>query len=186
MAKGHGKSSATSATKKKHAKRHAGPVDEPTPKEKKPKGKDRGKKKEPKPKIFIAPIKPAPIQPDPLETTGLAHKLPADLLVVLRSFNKKAQPTKIRALEELQSAWVDKCQKESEDGPLVYTLVEMLPVWVRCAVYNNGACFDHNLASSRISPFYTSFSQDPRFDGFVAYISSPNLSCTRPDPLLLT
>ena len=139
MAKGHGKSSATSATKKKHAKKHAGPVtvDEPILKEKKPKGKDRGKKKEPKPKIFIAPIKPAPIQPDPLETTGLAHKLPADLLVVLRSFNKKAQPTKIRGLEELQSAWVDKCQKESEDGPLVYTLVEMLPVWVRCAVYNN-------------------------------------------------
>lgn len=130
MAKGHGKSSATSATKKKHAKKHAGPVDEPIPKEKKPKGKDRGRKKEPRQKIYIAPVKPAPIQPDPLETTGLAHRLPADLLVVLRSFNKKAQLTKIRALEELQSAWVDNCQKEGEDGPLVYTLVEMLPVWL--------------------------------------------------------
>ncbi|RDB18704.1 E3 ubiquitin-protein ligase listerin [Hypsizygus marmoreus] len=133
MAKGSGKSSATSATRKKHAKKTAGPsVDEqPIPKEKKLTKQQRGqKKKEPRVKVYIPPVKPAPVQPDPLETTGLAHSLPPELLIVLRSFGKKAQVTKIRALEELQSAWVDRCRKEGEDGQLVYVLVEMLPVWL--------------------------------------------------------
>ncbi|GLB39355.1 putative ring finger [Lyophyllum shimeji] len=132
MAKG-GKSSATSATRKKHAKKTAGPPQEeqPIPKEKKLTKKERAqKKKEPRAKAYIPPVKPAPVQPDPLETTGLIHSLPPELLVVLRSFNKKAQVTKIRALEELQSAWIDKCRKEGEDGALVYVLVEMVPVWL--------------------------------------------------------
>ncbi|KAG6830417.1 hypothetical protein H0H93_014034, partial [Arthromyces matolae] len=88
------------------------------------------KKKEPRVKVYIPPVKPAPVQPDPLETTGLAHRLPPELLIVLRSFNKKAQVTKIRALEELQSGWIDKCKKEGEDGVLAYVLVDMLPVWL--------------------------------------------------------
>jgi len=128
MVKGNPKSSASSATRKKHAKKHA-PVDEPPqePGSKKPKGKG---KKEPRVKMFIPPVKPLPVQPDPLETTGLAHSLPADLLVVLRNISKKAQVTKIRALEELQVGWVDKCVKDGEESDLVYSLVEMLPVWV--------------------------------------------------------
>jgi E3 ubiquitin-protein ligase listerin len=126
-----GKSSASSATRKKHA-RKAGPApQEPLPKEKKPKGKDKNLKKEPRQKIYIPPVKPAPIQPDPLDTTGLAHQLPPDLLVVLRRFGKKDAVTKRRALEELQGAWVDKCGKEGDDSPLVPTLVLMQPVWVR-------------------------------------------------------
>lgn len=137
MAKGGGKSSASSATRKKHAKKAvAGQPEELIPKEKKTKRKERGQKKEPRVKVFIPPVKPAPIQPDPLETTGLVHTLPPELLIVLRSFSKKAQVTKIRALEELQSAWVEKCQKEGEDGTLVYVLVEMLPVWVRELSYS--------------------------------------------------
>jgi hypothetical protein len=134
MAKGGGKSSASSGTRKKHARRAAGPApEEPLPKEKKLKTKEKGKKKEPRQKVFIPPVKPAPIQPDPLETMGLSRRLPPDLLVVLRSLAKKAPVTKIRALEELQSGWIDKCQleKEGEDNLLVYTLVDMLPVWVR-------------------------------------------------------
>lgn len=157
MAKGSGKSSASSGTRKKHAKRAAGPAhpDELIPKEKKPKNKERGKKKEIRPKVYIAPVKPAPVQPDPLETTGLARILPAELLVVLRSLGKKALVTKIRALEDLQADWVDKCKREGEDGSLVYILVEMLPVWVR------GRCIDsirleHNTVSysSTTSPRY--------------------------------
>ncbi|KAF9477335.1 hypothetical protein BDN70DRAFT_881303 [Pholiota conissans] len=128
MVKGNPKSSASSGTRKKHAKKHA-PVDE-TPKEKRPKEKGRGKKKEPRVKMYIPPVKPAPVQPDPLETTGLAHTLPADLLVVLRNISKKAQVTKTRALEELQSAWVNQCLKEGRESLLTYTLVEMLPVWL--------------------------------------------------------
>ncbi|KAF8198654.1 hypothetical protein BJ912DRAFT_1055525 [Pholiota molesta] len=125
MVKGNPKSSASSGTRKKHAKKHA-PVDEVP----KPKEKGRGKKKEPKVKMYIPPVKPAPVQPDPLETTGLAHTLPADLLVVLRNISKKAQVTKTRALEELQLAWVNKCLKEGRESLLTDTLVEMLPVWL--------------------------------------------------------
>jgi hypothetical protein len=140
MVKGNTKSSASSGTRKKHAKRAAGPVqaeDDPGPisKEKKPTKKERGQKKnakEPRVKVYIPPVKPAPLQPDPLDTTGLVHKLPSELLVVLRNLSKKAQVTKVRALEELQAAWVERCKKEGEDGAVVYVLVDMLPVWVRC------------------------------------------------------
>ncbi|KAG6811117.1 hypothetical protein H0H92_008917 [Tricholoma furcatifolium] len=135
MAKG-GKSSASSATRKKHAAKKAGAHghDEPAvtiPKDKKLTKQQRAqKKKEPRVKSYIPPVKPAPVQPDPLETTGLVHRLPPELLIVLRSFNKKAEVTKIRALEELQFAWIDKSRKEGEDGALVYVLIDMLPVWI--------------------------------------------------------
>jgi hypothetical protein len=131
MAKG--KSSASAGTRKKHARKAAGPSQPPEaiPKEKKPKGKDKGKIKEPRQKIYIPPVKPAPIQPDPLDTMGLARQLPPELLVVLRLFGKKDAVTKRRALEELQSGWVDESRKEGDDSPIVSTLVTMLPVWVR-------------------------------------------------------
>ena len=134
MVKGNPKSSASSATRKKHAKKTATPDEPPLPpnaNQKRPKTKAERKlsKKEPRVKMYIPPVKPAPIQPDPLETTGLAHTLPADLLVVLRNISKKAQVTKIRALEELQTGWVEKCIQDKE-GSLDDTLVKMLPVWV--------------------------------------------------------
>lgn len=135
MVKGNPKSSASSATRKKHAKKSATP-DEPSlppnASQKRPKTKAERKlsKKEPRVKMYIPPVKPAPVQPDPLETTGLARTLPADLLVVLRNISKKAQVTKIRALEELQTGWVEKCIKDKEDSSLASKLVEMLPVWV--------------------------------------------------------
>ncbi len=130
MVKGNAKTSATSGTRKKHLKKHA-PVDE-APKEKKVKGK--GKKNEPRVKMYIPPVKPSPVHPDPLETTGLAHTLPADLLVVLRNISKKAQVTKTRALEELQSVWVNQCLKEGRESSITDTLVDMLPVWVSSMV----------------------------------------------------
>jgi len=132
MVKGNPKSSTSSATRKKHAaKKTATPDEPPPPTQKRPKTKADRKlsKKEPRVKMYIPPVKPAPVQPDPLETTGLARTLPADLLVVLRNISKKAQVTKIRALEELQTGWVEKCIKDKE-GLLAYRLVEMLPVWV--------------------------------------------------------
>ena len=139
MVKGNPKSSATSATRKKHAKKHADSEDS----EKIPKGqggKGGKKNKEPRVKLYIPPAKPAPLQPDPLETTGLAHSLPADLLVILRNLSKKAQVTKIRALEDLQVMWVDRCLRD-EDQFTVYTLVEMLPVWVSISCHTEcGNC----------------------------------------------
>lgn len=138
MVKGNPKTSATSATRKKHSNKH-GPPDESAQNAKdnnRKGGKIQGgnlkggkKNKEPRMKMYIPPVKPTPIQPDPLETTGLAHTLPADLLVVLRNLSKKAQVTKVRALEELHTGWVEKCVQGKDEG-LVYTLVDMLPVWV--------------------------------------------------------
>lgn len=122
------KSSATAGTRKKHAKRAAGPEAViPTLQKQKPKEKGKkGSKKEPKQKSYIPPVKPAPVQPDPLETTGLAHRLPPDLLIILRSLTKKATVTKAKALEDLQAGWINKDDEES-----VSVLVDLLPVWVR-------------------------------------------------------
>jgi hypothetical protein len=86
--------------------------------------------------MYIPPVKPPPPQPDPLDSTGLAHSLPPELLVVLRSLGKKAEVTKIRALEDLQLSWVDECSKKDggKEG-VADTLAEMLPVWVRSTVH---------------------------------------------------
>ncbi|KAJ7484301.1 hypothetical protein FB451DRAFT_1554863 [Mycena latifolia] len=125
------KSSASSATRKKHARKAAGPVVEtegPPPREKKGK---KHRSDPPRQKVYIAPVKPSAAFADPLETTGLAHRLPPELLVVLRSLGKKAPVTKVRALEELQSGWVDRCgDGEDGDESVVYTLLDMVPVWL--------------------------------------------------------
>lgn len=131
MAKGH-KSSATVATRKKHALKSTGGAKQelPLPKEKKDKGK--GKKKEPRVKVFIPPSKPAPVRPDPLDSLGIAKHLPPNLLVVLRRLGKKDSVTKRKALEELQSDWIDKVLRgNDEDGTVESTLFTSLPVWVR-------------------------------------------------------
>ncbi|KAH9932237.1 uncharacterized protein B0H18DRAFT_1083328 [Fomitopsis serialis] len=124
------KSSATSATRKKHARKAAAPVgqaEEPQiPKEKKASKKEK-KSKEPRKKVYIPPVKPAPVQPDPLDTLGIAQKLPPELLVVLRRLAKKDSITKRRALEDFQTGWVDKAR--SENG-LLEVIAETLPVWV--------------------------------------------------------
>ncbi|KAM6492444.1 hypothetical protein JOM56_012168 [Amanita muscaria] len=129
MVKGNPKSSASSATRKKHAKRAIAPDQEDNPKPPTKGKSSKGKNKEPRQKMYIPPVKPSPPQPDPLDTTGLAHTLPAELLIILRSLGKKAEITKIRALEELQFSWVDKC-KNREVESLDHTLSEILPVWL--------------------------------------------------------
>ncbi|KAK1236110.1 hypothetical protein PQX77_000654 [Marasmius sp. AFHP31] len=136
MAKG--KSSASSATRKKHAQKQAKKNADPNappepPPSQKPKEKGKGKKptrkeKEMRPKMYIAPVKPKPVQPDPLETTGLAYQLPPELLISLKSLGKKAVDTKCKGLEDLQYLWVDKVLK-GENPENEYVLVDMLPVW---------------------------------------------------------
>lgn len=131
MAKG--KSSASSATRKKHARKAAaasGQVDDPPlPKEKKASKKEK-KSKEPRKKVYIPPVKPAPVQPDPLDTLGIAQKLPPELLVILRRFAKKDSVTKRRALEDFHSGWVDKARREELNSELLGVIAETLPVWV--------------------------------------------------------
>ena len=136
----------------------------PILKEKKPSKKERGPKKnakEPRVKMYIPPVKPAPVQPDPLETTGLMHKLPPELLIVLRNLSKKAQVTKVRALEELQSAWVE---RYSEDGEMEYVLVTMLPVWVRCSRKSEVLFYSHkHVQLHHVSALFVHHSRRVRF-----------------------
>lgn len=139
------KPSASSATRKKHARKaavaHGEPQDPAVPKEKKPKGKEKGKKnKEPRKKVYIAPVKPAPAQPDPLDTLGIAQRIPAEFLVVLRLLAKKDSVTKRRALEDLQADWVDKVRRE-KDEVLLHVLAEVMPVWVR---RDHNVCFAYS------------------------------------------
>ena len=129
MAKG--KSSASSGTRKKHARKaaaaHGIPEEVSFPKEKKPK-KEKGAKKgkEPRKKVYIPPSKPAP-HPDPLDTLGIAQRIPPELQIVLRKLAKKDSTTKRRALEDLQADWMEKAHANEV---ICQALVESLPVWV--------------------------------------------------------
>jgi len=151
MVKGHGKSSASSATRIKHQKKAAVSLgidlaattsakSQPGPhknKEKTARSKNEGKK-EPKVKAWVLPIKPARAQPDPLEVGGLASRLPPEMVVVLRNVGKKAQVTKIKALEDLKTNWVEKILRGNTttdegsgvDTDVLSSLVEMIPAWV--------------------------------------------------------
>ncbi len=142
MVKGSSKSSASSGTRKKHARKAVG-KDIPTdvsnlPIERKPKGKDRGKNKEPpRKKAYYQPVKPQPLQQDPIDAHGLAQRLPPECLVVLRGLNKKDAVTKTKALEELRAGWVDRVYllSDSKDQDDAYArldaLMLSLPIWVR-------------------------------------------------------
>ncbi|KAH9988778.1 hypothetical protein BJV74DRAFT_459602 [Russula compacta] len=145
MAKGASKSSASSATRKKHA-RKAAPKDAPLsdapnlPKEKKPKGRDKGNNKEPpRKKAYVQPVKPQPVQQDPIDALGLAQRLPAELLVVWRGLSKKDVVTKSKALEELRAGWIDRVHLylsndddhlDAEGMARLEALILSVPVWM--------------------------------------------------------
>lgn len=119
----------------------------PVLKQSKPKGGKNSKlskreAREQRKKVYIPPTKPAPPVLDPLDTTGLVHLLPPELVVVLRGLGKKDVITRGKAIEEL-AKWVEDAIKEQatrdhdhdryeEDlGGTVDVVVKMLPVWVR-------------------------------------------------------
>ncbi|KAK4688698.1 E3 ubiquitin-protein ligase listerin, partial [Tremellales sp. Uapishka_1] len=150
-----GKSSASSNTRKKHAKKLA--QDEENPPAAQPQKKQRGQKLSkaqrkalPKVKQYVPPPKPpAPPIPDPLDGQGLARTLPADLVVVLRRLGKKDDVTRRKGLEELKEGWVGVVlgRKEGEEEQVESEIKEnallaALPVWM------------HNLASLLQSPFH--------------------------------
>jgi E3 ubiquitin-protein ligase listerin len=116
------RSSASSATRKKHARKTGG-LQVEIVKENPSKKKGRAKDVEPpKRKAFIPPVKPTPQRIDPLDSMGLAASLDKDLVVMLRKLAKKDTITKTRGLEELKE-WA---QKSPDDS-----LISILPVWVR-------------------------------------------------------
>ena len=69
-------------------------------------GKGGKKGKAEKKKQYIPPPKPPQPLPDPLDSMGLASLLPADLVVLLRKASKKDVITRCRALEGLL-AWIE-------------------------------------------------------------------------------
>lgn len=80
-------------------------------------------------------IPPAKVQGalDPLDTLGLAHQLPADLVVLLRKAGKKDLVTRQRALEGLKDYFEFGLSHLHDDSaPFDYesALVLMLPCWV--------------------------------------------------------
>ena len=146
------RSSASSATRKKHAKKAAVAAGEavenpPIPKQKKPRGKEKARlKAEPRKKAYIPPVRPQAIQQDPLDTLGIAYSISSELLVVLRKLGKKDVVTKIRALEELQSDWILKA-KETIDPQLLEEITTVLPVWVRLPSPDTSLIYSSNHSS---------------------------------------
>ncbi|KDN47536.1 hypothetical protein K437DRAFT_93361 [Tilletiaria anomala UBC 951] len=132
-----GKSSASSATRKKQAvkvaKKSGDAVVAGQPPQRGQK-KDKSKKKELKKKVYIPPPKPPQGLPDPLDTLGLASQLPGDLVVLLRKAGKKDVITRQRALEGL-FAWSQDTISLSEVGDSAEAaekesaLILALPCW---------------------------------------------------------
>lgn len=80
-------------------------------------------------KSYIAPTKPQPIKPDPLDSTGLVYVLPGELVIVLKNLGKKAVKTREKALDDLESGWVNSDRTKESSGQ-EHVLIDMLPVWV--------------------------------------------------------
>lgn len=169
MPKGN-KSSASSGTRKKHAKKAKGDEDAEAPKQQQQHRPQRGQKKLskaqkkalPKVKQYIPPLKPpAPPIPDPLDGQGLARTLPADLVVVLRRLGKKDEVTRRKGLEELREGWLnealgrtgaDEVERELKET----ALLSAVPVWVSRKVGVKAQRQLHNLAGMLQSPFHRS------------------------------
>lgn len=164
------RSSASSATRKKHAKKAAvaaGEVVETPqiPKQKKPRGKEKARlKAEPRKKIYVPPVRPRAIQPDPLDTLGIAYSISSELLVVLRKLGKKDTVTKTHALEELQYDWVLKA-RQTNDPQLLEEITTVLPVWVRPDVPRNSPKF--SLYHSSITSLVCSYTHPGELDYYL-------------------
>ena len=137
-----GKSSATAATRKKQAAKAAAKHGGGAPaKDAAPGGGKRRTKKEKQAqkKKYVPPPKPPQPAPNPLEALGLAHLLPADLVVLLRKAVKKDVITRVRSLEALLAWTQGRAAPDERDAaaqaPLSYeercdALVLMVPCWV--------------------------------------------------------
>lgn len=200
MAKGQ-KSSATSGTRKKNARKAASagtatgstsnqPPSSPFPATKPPKNtkytKRELKEARKREKIYIPPVKPAPPQLDPLDTTGLARTLPPDLVIVLRSLGKKDVVTRTKALEEL-SKWVNEAAKEpsgvSEEDDAgsekAHIVTEMLPVWVSPIIVFAASTVTHSRKATSSSRFiHPSSSSYPPSCCIIADLPHPFASLT--------
>ena len=151
MAKGsRSKTSATPATRKKHAAASAakrGEASEPkaqpaAPKPGKPNAPGQPKKKLSKKerkalakkKAWVPPPKPPKQAPYPLDSMGLASLLPPDLVVLLRKALKKDIITRVRTLESLL-AWIQGRPQEAHETLSVEERCEAIALMLPCWVY---------------------------------------------------
>ncbi|EUC55355.1 E3 ubiquitin-protein ligase listerin, putative [Rhizoctonia solani AG-3 Rhs1AP] len=117
-----GKSSASSATRKKHAKKAAthdpSIAIAPSASKAQGKGKGKGKNKEPRVKQYIPPPKYKPLVEDPIESSKIASVLPPNVVLCFKGLSKKDPVTKTKALDELGNTLDDECWRAA------------LPVWL--------------------------------------------------------
>jgi hypothetical protein len=133
------KSSATSGTRKKHARKAAahdeddsGTTQSQNKSNVKGGGggnaKGKGKKKEPRVKMYIPPVKPTALLRDPVDELGLAAVLDPEMLVLFRRLAKRDAVTKRRALEDLCATLANLGSSADEQG--IASWASVLPVWV--------------------------------------------------------
>ncbi|ELU39991.1 hypothetical protein AG1IA_05974 [Rhizoctonia solani AG-1 IA] len=98
-----GKSSATSGTRKKHARKatHDPSIAIVPAAKSQGKGKGKGKNKEPRVKQYIPPPKYKPLVDDPIESLSVASVLPPNMVLCFKGLSKKDPVTKMKALDDL-------------------------------------------------------------------------------------
>ncbi|QRW10625.1 E3 ubiquitin-protein ligase listerin [Ceratobasidium sp. AG-Ba] len=105
-----GKSSATSATRKKHQRKNAPDPSISIAPQAKSQGKGKGKKsKEPRVKQYIPPPKFKPLVEDPIEQLATTGLLPPHMVLAFKGLSKRDPVTKTKALEDLNSMLDDEC-----------------------------------------------------------------------------
>ena len=202
------KSSATSGTRKKNARKATQAVQEsasavpppsPAPKQSKPKGGKNPKlskreAREQRKKVYIPPTKPAPPVLDPLDATGLVHVLPAELVVVLRALGKKDAVTRGKAVEEL-AKWVEDAIREQavrdhdrdryeQGGEKADPIVKMLPVWVCLHITSHFETTNLLSAPSCPSTLYTPYTASSLPCRFPSRLPSASQPGTRGAPYM--
>ena len=125
-------SSASKATRKKHAAKQVAKTSNPEDVQTAPpvtKKKDKKSTKgEPKKKVFVPPPKPPRGVIDPVDLYGIATSglVGAQVIVILRLLGKRDDKTVARAIDEL-TTWVTDALKSTDVGEVL----ALLPVWVR-------------------------------------------------------
>jgi hypothetical protein len=114
------RSSASSATRKKHARKADPQAAAAGPAIVNPSKKKKSKLQEPHVKSYTPPVKPQAARPDPVDGLGVD----GDLYVMLRALGKKSVATKVKAMADL-ARWLE---LPEADVKLI------LPVWVRCTL----------------------------------------------------
>lgn len=153
---GKSKSSASSATRKKHAKKAAEDEEGVPAAQPAQRGQKKAAKKsrfEPKVKSYTPPPAPPRGAPDPVDLyLGGGSEVDSELVVILRKLGKRDEATISKGVEGLES-WIRELLREESKGPVEEEswkleqqreqIVSSMAVWVRSLCRSNTA---HSLA----------------------------------------